>query len=145
MALGSTQPLVLGVFPGGKGGRCVRLTTLPPSCTVVMKSGNLNFQETSGPLQACNGTAFYLLLWKQYISIKLHLSSVHFSFLSVVKVEAKYSQGFMLFFYGWQNYKQRLQVFRRLIILIEYQKQCHGCFHVRSLHDHPLWLIMIGN
>ena len=27
----------------GKDGRCVRLTTLPPSCAVVMKSGNLNF------------------------------------------------------------------------------------------------------
>jgi hypothetical protein len=42
---------------GGKGGRCVRLTTLPPSCAVVMKSGNLNLLEPSGPLQACNGTA----------------------------------------------------------------------------------------
>jgi len=42
--------------PGGKGGRCVRLTTLPPSCAVVMKSGNLNFLEPSGALQACNGT-----------------------------------------------------------------------------------------
>ena len=25
-------------------------------CAVVMKSGNLNFLEPSGPLQACNGT-----------------------------------------------------------------------------------------
>ena len=41
----------------GKGGRCVRLTTLPPSSAVVMKSGNLNFLEHSGPVQACNGTA----------------------------------------------------------------------------------------
>ena len=31
---------------------------LPPPCAVVMKSGNLNFLEPSGPLQACNGTAF---------------------------------------------------------------------------------------
>jgi hypothetical protein len=38
----------------------VRLTTSPQSCVVVMKSGNLNFLEPSGPLQACNGTAFYL-------------------------------------------------------------------------------------
>ena len=44
-------------FLGGKDGRCVRLTTLPPSRTVVMKSGKLNFLEPSGPLQACNGTA----------------------------------------------------------------------------------------
>ena len=43
-------------FLGVKSGRCVRLTTLPPSCAVVMKSGNLNFLEPSGPLQACNGT-----------------------------------------------------------------------------------------
>ena len=33
--------------------------TLPPSCAVVMKSGNLNFLEPSGPLQACNGTDFF--------------------------------------------------------------------------------------
>ena len=32
---------------------------LPPSCAVVTKSGNLNFLEPSGPLQACNGTAFF--------------------------------------------------------------------------------------
>ena len=33
---------------------------LPPSRAVVTKSGNLNFLEHSGPLQACNGTAFAL-------------------------------------------------------------------------------------
>ena len=43
-------------FLGGKGGRCVRLTTLPPSCAAVMRSGNLNFLEPSGPLQVCNRT-----------------------------------------------------------------------------------------
>ena len=32
---------------------------LPPSC-VVTKSGNLNFLEPSGPVQACNGTALPL-------------------------------------------------------------------------------------
>jgi len=52
------------VFPGSKGGRCVGLRTLPPSCAVVMKSGNLKFLEPSGPLQACNGTAltFYSVI-----------------------------------------------------------------------------------
>ena len=30
---------------------------LPPSCAIVMKSGNLNFLEPSGHVQACNGTA----------------------------------------------------------------------------------------
>ena len=63
MVLGSTQPLTemsTRDISWGKGGRCVRLTTLPPSFAVVMKSGNLNFLETSGPLQACNRTALPL-------------------------------------------------------------------------------------
>jgi len=33
-----------------------RADNLPPYCTVVTKSGNLNFLEPSGTLQACNGT-----------------------------------------------------------------------------------------
>ena len=69
MALGSTQPLTemsTRCISWGKGGLCVRLTILPPSCAVVMKSGNLNFLEPSGPLQACNGTALPLL----YLVIK---------------------------------------------------------------------------
>ena len=41
----------------------MRLTTLPPFCAVVMKSGNLNFLEPSGPPQACNGTAYLFLLY----------------------------------------------------------------------------------
>ena len=60
MALGSTQPLTemsTRCISWSKGGRCVRLTTLPLSCAVVTKFGNLNFLEPSGPLQACNGTA----------------------------------------------------------------------------------------
>ena len=64
MALGSTQSLTemsTRCISWGKGGRCTRLTTLPPSCAVVMKSGNLNFLEPSGPLQACNGNALMKL------------------------------------------------------------------------------------
>ena len=63
MTLGSTQPLTemsTRCISRGKGGRCVRLTTLPSSCAVVMKSVNLNFLEPSGPPQACNGTALAL-------------------------------------------------------------------------------------
>ena len=68
MALVSTTPLNRNeyqvYFLGAKGGRCVGLTILPPSCD-VMKSGNLNFQ-------ACNGTAlpfFYIDLMKNKIHI----------------------------------------------------------------------------
>ena len=79
MALGSTQPLkkmsTRNIF-WGKGGRCVRLTTLPPSCAVVMKSGNLNFVEPSGPLQACRGLLYlYLLLhWHRSTRWRIWLS-----------------------------------------------------------------------
>ena len=45
----------------------MRLTTLPPSCSVVIKSGNLNFQEPSGPLQACNGTALPYYYYYYYM------------------------------------------------------------------------------
>jgi hypothetical protein len=70
MALGLTQPLTemsTRCISWGKGGRCVRLTTLPPSCAVFMKSGNLNFLEPSEPLQAGNGAdcfTFYTVLMK---------------------------------------------------------------------------------
>ena len=77
MAPGSTQPLTemsTRSISLGKGGRCVRLTTLPLSCAAVMKSGNLNFLEPSGPLQAYNGTALpYLLV--NYVCIVIILTA----------------------------------------------------------------------
>jgi len=42
MALGSTQPLTEIYLVGGKGGQCVGLTTLPPSC-----ADRLDILETS--------------------------------------------------------------------------------------------------
>ena len=79
MALGSTQPLT-EMITGGKCGRCVRLTTLPTSCAVVMKSGNLNFLEPSGPFQACKGTAL------TYIHAWATLHSTRFSALACLQI-----------------------------------------------------------
>ena len=92
------QKWVPGGFPGGKCGRCVRLT-LPHSCAVVMKSGNLNFLEPSGPLQACNGTelplsllymktdihdwsylAQFLLEWEMFQTKDVEKIKTHFAF-----------------------------------------------------------------
>ena len=72
MALGLNQAVTEMSTRGiswGYSGRCVRLTTLPPSCAVVMKSGNLNFLEPSRPLQACNGTAlpFYKCKYREEV------------------------------------------------------------------------------
>jgi hypothetical protein len=77
MVLESTQPLTemsTGSITGGKCGRCVRLTTLPPSCVVVKKSGNLNFLQPSGPPQACNGTALCTLY---NISVRAGISDLY--------------------------------------------------------------------
>jgi hypothetical protein len=80
MALGSTQPLTeisTRCISWGKCGRCLRLTTLWSSCAVVKKSGSLNLLETSGPLQACNGTALslplplWVCMWVLYYNCKI--------------------------------------------------------------------------
>jgi hypothetical protein len=43
---------------GCKGGRCLGLTTLPPSCAHCLEIwDSLNLLEPSEPLQACNGIA----------------------------------------------------------------------------------------
>ena len=44
---------------------------LPPSCAVVTKSGNLNFLEPSGPVQACNGTALPLPFMYLYVADRI--------------------------------------------------------------------------
>ena len=70
--------MIPGGFPGGKCGRCVRLTTLPPSCAVVVKSGNLNLLEPSGPLQASNGTDLSLLTMRGLLNVNLYAPCVLF-------------------------------------------------------------------
>jgi hypothetical protein len=55
---------VPGIFPRGKGGRCLGLTTLPPSCA--------DCPEIWEPVQACNGIALPLSL--------LHISHIFFFF-----------------------------------------------------------------
>ena len=78
LAMNAFMFLYSGVI-WGKCGRCVRLTTLPPSCAVVMKSGNLNFLESSGPLQACNGTDLpFTLQWRD--------NDIHFMSKVVVRL-----------------------------------------------------------
>jgi len=73
---------VPGVFPGGKDGRCVMLTTLPPSWAIVTLSGNLNFLEPSGHLGPVMGLLF-IFLWRptntyDHISLSLSKNEIYF-------------------------------------------------------------------
>ena len=80
-----------------KNGRYVRLTTLPPSCAVVTKSGSLNFLEPSGPVQACNGTDLPYTRFNIniYIYIYIYIYIVHTVCLRVLYV--CYKRGWLLF------------------------------------------------
>ena len=68
MVLGSNQSLreMSTRINGGKGGRCVRLTTLPPSCAVVTNSGNLNLLGLSGPGMGL----LYFYLYFQFYTVQ---------------------------------------------------------------------------
>ena len=61
MALGSTQPLVkmsTRNIPGGKGGRCVRLTTYHHTVPLSRNLGALTSLETSGPARPVTGVLY---------------------------------------------------------------------------------------
>ena len=47
-------------IPGGKGGRCVRATTLPPSCAECLVIWSINRPEPSGPHRPVIGVALHL-------------------------------------------------------------------------------------
>ena len=55
--------------PGGKGGRCVRLTTYHLLVPIVKKSGSLNLLEPCGPVQACSGTALPFIYIYIYVCV----------------------------------------------------------------------------
>jgi hypothetical protein len=44
---------------GGKGGRCLGLTNLPPSCADCRENWE---PQTTGNFKACPGIAFYLII-----------------------------------------------------------------------------------
>jgi hypothetical protein len=68
MALGSSQPLVkmsIRNIPGGKGSRCVRLTTSPPSCAECHE--NLGAQTSWNPLGHTGSVTGLLHILLSYI------------------------------------------------------------------------------
>ena len=49
-----------------------KVDNLPPSCAVVIKSGNVNFLEPSRPLQACSRTALLYDTSNDLLEIPYH-------------------------------------------------------------------------
>ena len=63
MALGSTQPLVkmsTRNIPGGKGGRCVRLTTYHHTVPLLRNLGNVTSQNPVGLFRPVKGLLYLL-------------------------------------------------------------------------------------
>ena len=68
MALRSTQPLteiVPGAFPGGKGGRCVRLTTYRHHVPLSRNLATLTFWKPLGHSRAVTGLLYLYLYYNQ--------------------------------------------------------------------------------
>jgi hypothetical protein len=129
------QKWVPGEFPGVKCSRCVGLTTLPPSCPVVMKSGNLNFLEPSWPLQACNGTALPLplpyrsMVWGDHLRCcvavyvvagVMHKNNFHVMYLLIYR-------------YDQLKRSKHCELFRNFVVI----KFCciKFCIHLLKLHN----------
>jgi len=69
-----------------------------------MKSGNLNFLEPSGPLQACNGTALPLYRRHEYtVRNGIYVQSVLNVLKSSEKIFLYNFQIYQLFVFDWRR------------------------------------------
>jgi hypothetical protein len=66
------------MFPGGKDGRCVGLTTLPPSCADCLEIWDPRPPGTLRPVQAYNGIALPLPLLSNFMfSLTVNIWTVY--------------------------------------------------------------------
>jgi hypothetical protein len=86
----SKKKYVPGIFPGGKGGRCVGLTTLPPSYADCLEIWE---PQPYGTLKACKGIALPFTSSNSYHSEQTALllspfitQSVHYNTISTTYV-----------------------------------------------------------
>jgi len=91
---------------------------LPPSCAVVTKSGNLNFLEPCGPVQACNGTAlpFFMRLPNKGFDEHGYLTFRHHASYIYVGQAYRYSPEYAFYIFSQQIYY--------LIIFLDFHYLC---------------------
>ena len=106
----SASKNVYQVNPGGKGGRCVRLTTYHLHVPIVKKSGGLNLLEPCGPVQACNRTDLPLPNSKVYPLSQLHRSSCSFHWMPDISDKMSYT--------GCS--RRNVQYFGRVFLMLNY-------------------------
>jgi hypothetical protein len=110
-------------FLGGKGGRCVGLTTYHLHVPTVLKSGSLNLLEPSGPVHAC--FICYLYYSSKPISIRHYAGGYSLSCLArnaaspidtrqlactrCVKMDAEHLLGLGYYAHMWFKYTYQTQ------------------------------------
>jgi len=116
-----TQPpteMITRIFPGGKGGRCVGLTTLPPSCADCLEIWE---PQPNGALRVCPGLSRDCCTFLEvYIYFKWHflpkgVSFFFFFFLSFflpfwqrsANTTSKYKGEFPIWTFGTSWYRVR--------------------------------------
>jgi len=99
VALGSIWLLTgisTGIFPGGKGGRCVELTTLPSSCAYCLDVWE---HLPPGTFRACPGLQWDWFTFTLFVCITVGFGSRSepvWSYKLWIKMEVKYSIVFIL-------------------------------------------------
>ena len=97
-------------IPGGKGGRCVRVTTLPPSCAECLVSWSLNRPGPSRSHRPVLGVALplYKLIYKiNFTCTKIYTHQAFLSFLLFSMCCSCYQQGAL-----WEAFKLLTTKFR---------------------------------
>ena len=89
-------------FLGGKGGRCLGLTTLPPSWPTLSKSGSLNLLESSGRAirlyrDRFTSTFAFITLWLMRRSQWMRSLTFHANFLSFCSTGLNADSPFLYF------------------------------------------------
>jgi hypothetical protein len=96
MALGSTQPLAeMSTRKRGQGGRCVGLTTLPPTCADCLK---ILEPQPSGTLKACNRIALPLHLVGYSVTKEIPVSRLIITYIFDMVLHENYNHIHKVFF-----------------------------------------------